>query len=332
MTNHRYKRTVFILAVFSIGIGVGLFFNKLGTCKEKRAEFLSLRYLPQAKGDLTRPLLEIDISRSDDVVLQSVKRSLEKYINGCLQKCYAAKISVYLMDLSTRNWIGVNEDEAYSLASLLKTPIMIAYFKKAEEDPGILQKSIMYEMKDDVLPQNMLPENSVRLGSTHTIDDLIRYMIVYSDNIAMALLLENMELNFLEKVRLDLQLPPIIPGETERNISPKQFATPLQVLYNATYLNKSLSEKALKLLTQTGFIDGIVAGVPPGTVVAHKFAERKSMPENIMRLHDCGIVYSKRGPYLICIMTKGWNFTELKSIIQTISRIAYDRIEDNNLS
>ncbi len=331
MTNHRHKQTVFVLAVFFLGILVGLFFNKLGIFKEKRENPLSLRYLPAIVGDLTKPLLEINTDRSDDVVLQSAKHDLEKYINSCLRKNYASKISVYLMDLNTRDWTGINENETYAIASLLKTPIMIAYFKKAEEGPGILQKTITYEAKSNALSQNILPENNVQLGNTHTIDDLIRYMIVYSDNVAMAILLENMDKNFLEKVRLDLQLPPIIPKETERRISPKQFATPLQVLYNATYLNKSSSEKALKLLTQTGFTDGIIAGVPPGTVVAHKFAERVYMPENIRKLHDCGIVYAKKGPYLICIMTKGWDFKELKSIVQTISRIAYDHMEDRNL-
>ena len=332
MINRRHERMVVILAIFFLGIVVGLFFNKLGIFKEKPEGPITLRYLPANVGDLTKPLLEIDTTRSNDVTLQSAKRSLEKYINGCLQKNYASKVSVYLMDLNTRDWIGINENETYAIASLLKTPLMIAYFKKNEEDPGILQKTIKYETESGVPSQNVLPEHSVQFGDTHTIDDLIRYMIVYSDNNAMAMLIENMDEKFIEKVRLDLQMPPIIPNETERYISPKQFATPLQVLYNATYLNKSSSEKALKLLTQTGFTDGIVAGVPPGTVVAHKFAERTYMPENIRKLHDCGIVYAKKGPYLICIMTRGWDFKELKSIIQTISRITYDHMENRHLS
>lgn len=331
MTNHKHEHTVVILVVFFLGILAGLFFNKLGIFKERHEDPLYLSYLPTSTGDLTRPLLGVDTPRDDDAILKSAKRDLEKYINDCIQKNYASKISVYLMDLNTRNWIGVDENETYAIASLLKTPIMIAYFKKAEEDPGILQKTIKYGMKNDTVPQNIVPGESVQLGDTHSIDDLIRYMIVYSDNIAMDILLENMDKNFLEKVRLDLRLPQIISKDVDREISPKQFATPLQVLYNASYLNKSSSEKALKLLTQTGFTDGIVAGVPPGTVAAHKFAERVYMPENIRQLLDCGIVYTKKGPYLICIMTSGWDFKELKSIIQTISRIAYDRMENRKL-
>lgn len=332
MTTHRYGRAVFILAVFFLGIGIGLFFNKLNIFKEKQEESPFLRYLPTTTGSLTKPLLGVDIPRGGDVNLQSAKQSLEKYIDGCIKKNYASRISVYLMDLNTRNWIGIREDETYSIASLLKTPLMIAYFKKAEEDPSILQKTIIYGTKSDTLSQNVSPEKSVQIGNTHTVDDLIRYMIVYSDNVAMQLLIENMDEKFIEKVRLDLQLPPIIAKETERFISPKQFATPLQVLYNASYLDARSSEKALRLLAQTGFIDGLVAGVPPGTVVAHKFAERAYASDNAKRFHDCGIVYAKKGPYLICIMTKGWDFNELKGIIRTISRIAYEYMENRKVT
>lgn len=330
MNIHKYKNVIFVLAVFFLGVWVGLFFNRLNIFKKKQEETPLLKYLPTAAGSLVKPLLEVDIPRGEDANLQAAKHSLEKYINECIKKRYALRISVYLMDLNTRNWIGIGEDETYSIASLLKTPIMMAYFKKDEEDPAFLQKTIKYTAHSNTLPQNISPERAVQIGNVHTLDDLIRYMIIYSDNVAMELLIENMDEKFMEKVRMDLQLPPIIAKETERFISPKQFATPLQALYNASYLNTSSSEKALVLLTQTGFVDGLVAGVPPGTVVAHKFAERAYVPDNAKRLHDCGIVYAKKGPYLICVMTKGWDFNELKTIIRNISRIAYEYMENRH--
>jgi hypothetical protein len=87
----------------------------------------------------------------------------------------------------------------------------------------------------------------------------------------------------------------------------------------------------MELLTGTDFRYGINAGVPQGITVAHKFGERvyvekiNSIDIETDQLHDCGIVYCPKGPYLICIMTKGHNFDTLKSIIKEISRIAYER-------
>ena len=53
---------------------------------------------------------------------------------------------------------------------------------------------------------------------------------------------------------------------TAKNYSKVFFA-----LLNATYLNKENSEKALELLSNTDFTQGIVAGVPNNIKVAHKF-------------------------------------------------------------
>jgi hypothetical protein len=57
--------------------------------------------------------------------------------------------------------------------------------------------------------------------------------------------------------------------------------------------------------------------------VAHKFGERGGI-EGGQQLHDCGIVYSQSGPYVLCIMTRGRSLEELKTVIADLSKIVYD--------
>ena len=79
----------------------------------------------------------------------------------------------------------------------------------------------------------------------------------------------------------------------------------------------------LNLLSQSTFNLGIVAGVPQGIVVAHKFGERGFSDPNIPnQLHDCGIVYAKK-PYLVCIMTQGQDYNTLAGEIADISKMIY---------
>ncbi len=110
-------------------------------------------------------------------------------------------------------------------------------------------------------------------------------------------------------------------------LSVKTYAHIFRVLYSATYLTRELSEKALQILTQTRFSEGIRAGIPSDVTVANKFGERtvQDTDKNVLfrELHDCGIVYAPGHPYLMCVMTKGDNFDKLSKIISDLSSIAY---------
>ena len=80
----------------------------------------------------------------------------------------------------------------------------------------------------------------------------------------------------------------------------------------------------LGLLSQSTFQQGLVAGLPAGIVVAHKFGERGyNNPTIPDQLHDCGIVYTKK-PYVICVMTQGTGYDAMAGIIAHISKMVYD--------
>ena len=105
----------------------------------------------------------------------------------------------------------------------------------------------------------------------------------------------------------------------------KGYASFFRILYNASYLNKEMSNKALELLSKAEFAKGLTAGVPKDIVVAHKFGERTHGPEK--QLHDCGIIYFPHRSYILCVMTRGDRWENLTSIIRTVSRIVYDEVE-----
>jgi beta-lactamase class A len=107
-------------------------------------------------------------------------------------------------------------------------------------------------------------------------------------------------------------------------MSVKQYASFFRILFNATYLNKDYSEKALSLLTKTEFTQGIVSGVPKTVSVSHKFGETRY--NNLLQLHDCGIVYFPKKPYLLCIMTRGDNANDLTHVISHLSQSVYEQV------
>lgn len=278
------------------------------------------------------PLLECDNYTASK--LNSLLK-LESEVKGYIQTAQAEKkltfASVYFRDLNNGPWMGINENEIYSPASLLKVPIMIGVLKKAESDPTLLSKKIKYTKRLDLaVDPNILDGKLVKIGESYTVENLLERMIEHSDNEAKEMLLAIIGEQFLVKVIEDIGI--YLKGVNAANdfVSVKQYSGFFRLMYNATYLNREMSEKALSILAKTSFEKGLTAKLPAGTVVSHKFGERGMADSNLRQLHDCGIVYFKGNPYLVCVMTRGTDFTQQGAAIAEISAIIYKNVEEAN--
>lgn len=274
------------------------------------------------------PLLECEAGKDAYklIGLNPVQVGVNSFVEGEKEKGAIADAAIYFRDLNNGPWFGVNEHASFSPASLLKLPVMMAYFKKAEDDPALLSKKVKYEAKDVLLGQDFAPTTSIVKGESYTISDLIERMMVYSDNAALTILEDNIEPAQIDEVTLDLGVETATDTTPLNFMSVKGYAGLFRILYNASYLEKSYSEKALEIMSRSEFRNGIVAGVPKGIIVSHKFGERQ-LDANSVQLHDCGIVYRPKSPYLLCIMTKGTDFGRLSQFISQTSRMVYEGIE-----
>jgi len=273
------------------------------------------------------PLLDFDQSEEYFVELKPFKKRIVEEVNKMTSSGQASEVAVYFRDLNNGPWYGVNELEDFYPASLLKVPLMVAYFKIAEDDPQILKKTLVYRLgSEESVSQNIVPERILEQGKSYTVEDLIYNMIVYSDNNALSVLVDNLDFSALAKIYEDfnIQLPSTLDSEVQ--VSVKTYASLFRMLFNASYLSKKYSEEALEMLSQSSFKEGLVAGVPPGIDVAHKFGERQLGENGVRQLHDCGIIYYPKHPYLLCVMTRGKDLDQLEQAIQNISGLIYTQV------
>ncbi len=281
----------------------------------------------QAGYTYIKPLLTCSLELRDYKKVESLEKELRSVIDKETETKKITNLSLFFHDLDNGSWIAINRNDKFSPASLLKVPIMIAYFKLAEENPDLLQKELLVvdEINNSLKP-NIIPEKRVEPGKVYTIEELIKYAVNYSDNVAANTLLANISVKDMEKIYNDIGLNPPGYGEPENFMSVFEYSSFFEILYNASYLNKNMSEKALEILASTRFDFGIEGGVPEDGKVANKFGER--VLEDQRQLHDCGIIYRPKGAYLLCIMTRanledGADFTELAEIIKTLSFKTY---------
>lgn len=278
------------------------------------------------------PLLECESSTiSQDKNLTSLKKSVEFIIDQQITNNKISFASIYYRDLNNGPWMGINEKEYFSPASLIKVPVMMAYLKEAEEDPFILEKKIINSKAFDYSQQNVTPTEILQLDKEYTVEDLINRMIIYSDNAAYELLLDNIDNMKIFKVYKDLDVD-ISKAQQDPNgniITVKDYSSFFRILFNSSYLEEKMSEKALNILSKTQYYKGLVAGLPQNITVSHKFGERQFLPSHEKQLHDCGIVYLPNKPYLICVMSRSTSFDYAANFIKEVSAAVYTHLSQN---
>lgn len=283
------------------------------------------------------PLLACEQPESAEPADVILRQKLEKVINGEIANGNISSVSLYVKDLVRSRWVGINEDERYSPASMLKVVVMIAYFKLAEERSGILDQPLLYTKEFDDA-NNALPDHSptaLSVGRQYSTESLMARMITDSDNGALNTLLGHLKVDELASIYRDLGVPSPTDGtlEGEYTISPKEYGRFFRVLYNGTYLSQKYSEQALELLSRAKYDRGLVAGLPGGTKVAHKFGEHvntTTSDSTTVDLHDCGIVYAPGHPYFICVMTAGKQISVLEGVIQELNTLIYGELEQTS--
>lgn len=319
-------------ALFAGGILTGVVIDRSWTgMGEKREPIVEKR-----EGGYTfiNPLLECSGPREifGDWEFLPFREMIETFVKDAVKKKRASHVSIYFRDLTNGPVFGMNMEERFSPASLLKVPLMIAYLKMAESQPALLKKELAYDGNQDLnRAKSFKGSRAIEPGKRYTVEELIRMMIVYSDNNAMRLLFTHMDQGFREEVYRDLGIVDRT-GTGDYILSVEEYAFCFRVLFNATYLNREMSEQALRYLAQPDFPFGIIGGVPPGIIVAQKYGERVRDKINDKELHDCGIVYYPNMPYLLCVMTKGEDYRVLAEMTKDLSAMFYYEVNGNHVA
>ncbi|MFA5532439.1 MAG: serine hydrolase [Candidatus Shapirobacteria bacterium] len=311
---------------------IGVFIGKFILANSQPQDNFSKEVHESFNYQFISPLLECN-SNSDNITLYPLKNSINHIINQEINSNNITFASVYFRDLNNGPWFGINEKEYFSPASLAKVPLLITYLKKAQRDSSLLSQKIINpeNQEDGVSIQNIKPSETLLSNQEYTVEDLLKRMIIYSDNDSYNNLFKNIENNEILQVYkdLDIDISKILENSNGDIITVKDYASFFRTLFNASYLNQDMSEKALSLLSQVEYQKALVAGVPKNIKVAHKFGERKFLVTGEVQFHDCGIIYLPKKPYLLCIMTRSNDLNKAILSIKKMSQETFQYINDS---
>ena len=328
--------TLLGIVIFGAGMYTGI--ETLGDISEKkcRDRFTFIN------ADVVCEDQEAYISKAPYLGLQS---EIHTYIEQKKMQGAITEASVYFRDLRNGPVFGVDENARFIPASLLKVPLALVLLREEDEHGRILERQLQFS--DDIRlkfesGENTSPTTLVRAFKSHadltpntpyTIEELSQRMISYSDNLAYSVLVTHVFESlggetYLREAFEGLGI--VDPTFADDMLSVRTYASLFRLLYHTSYLSPESSEKMLQWLSASDFDAGIVAGIPTGVRVAHKYGERQLTDR--MQLHDCGIVYfHEHNPYLLCVMTKGHDMNNLATCIADISRMVYKEVDSRHL-
>lgn len=309
--------------VFLTGISIGYGVREKFT--EERPSQINSR-LDSPTYRFTNPLLDEESFNKSllNREIRNLKQSLDIITLEAIQNNLISNGSVYYRDLNNGPWILTDEQHDYTPASLFKIPLMIAFFSQAERNPAILEKNIIFDTPLENAPLHNVDSSSesIVIGQTYTVASLIERMIIYSDNQAAYLLLKHIDSSAVSQVFHDLDVPMEGVEKTIAPFGPRTYASFLRVLYNGTYLSKENSERALEILSRSTFSHGMRSALSKDTLASIKYGIAVNQ-DGTKQLHECGIIYADRNPYVLCIMTEGWEYEKMITYIKAVTAEIY---------
>jgi beta-lactamase class A len=134
-----------------------------------------------AAGWIASALFLAAVAPPPDSAATITKRIEEK------MKAFHGEIGLFAKDLDSGAMVSVNADQRFPTASLIKVAVMAEVFHQI--DAGKLQHGTTVTLKEsDKAGDETIPLNMLHPGVVLTVDDLLRFMIAYSDNTATNLL------------------------------------------------------------------------------------------------------------------------------------------------
>lgn len=230
---------------------------------------------------------------------------------------YSDSFALYFEYLPTGTTIGINEDKEFTAESLLKVPVVMAYFHKKEQEGITTDPTVT--IKPQELNSKFGELYKKGAGAKVNLTEAVKLALQKSDNTASLVLADQITTNDFSFVYDGLDIPEVV-NKNLPIITAQEYTSILKALYFSSVLTNEDSEKILDLLTQTDFHDMLPSGVPNTIPVAHKIGL-----VNQQIYQDCGIVYMPQRPYSLCMVSKS-DYSTAKQRMHTISKMVYEYV------
>jgi beta-lactamase class A len=264
---------------------------------------------------------------------------LERSIRQVIAESGAARVAVVAGPLGGARRVRIEPDSRFHAASTMKVAVLLELYRRAWGGAVVLDEPLLvrnaFRSIADGSAYVLRPADDSeldlyeRVGTTVSLRELAFRMITVSSNLATNLLVDLLGGGEAIQATLDalaIEGVSVLRGveddvAAERGLNNTTTARGLADLLEAIALHRAAPPEAcdamLEVLAAQAFNDGIPAGLPPGTRVAHKTGSITSL------YHDAAIVYPAIGePHVLVVLTQGMDEkVTAPALVAALSRI-----------
>ena len=240
---------------------------------------------------------------------------------------------------SPRLELLIQPDVVFHAASTMKVPVMIELFRQARLgrltlDDQLLVRNQFKSIVDGSPYSLSMGDDSdadvyKNIDKSMRLADLCEAMITVSSNFATNLLIDRLGVAEIQKTVRDLGADgmSVLRGVEDNkafdqgmnnSTTARALLVLLERIARMEAVDEPSSREMLAILKRQTFNDGIPAGLPPSTPVAHKTGEITKIH------HDAAIVYGPR-PFILVVLVRGIEDRKISAaLMASIARALYD--------
>jgi beta-lactamase class A len=236
---------------------------------------------------------------------------------------------VFMVDLDNGNYLNINVTQRFATASMIKVPILVAFFQDVDAGKIRLDEMLTMEEQDVVGEAGELQFQPI--GSEFPAIEVATLMIIISDNTATNMLIrrlggmEALNRRFQSWGLTTTRFNDLLPDLDGTNMStPKELVELMVMVSQGNLISLRSRDRMLGIMQRTYTNTLLPQGLASDASIAHKTGDIGSL------VGDVGIVDMPSGKrYAIAsIVQRPHNDDRAQEVIRQISRTVYDYFDN----
>ncbi len=233
---------------------------------------------------------------------------------------------IFLLDLDNGDYFSFNGSTAFSAASMIKVPILIAFLQ--DVDAGKVKLDEVLTMQQADLAEGSGDMQYAETGTQYTALDTATNMIIHSDNTATNMIVRRLGGNEVVNQRFQqwglqqtLMRKPLPDLEGLNTTSPKELVSLMALLNEGKLVSMKSRDRAFDIMRRTVTDTLLPSVLAPGTTIAHKTGDIGSL------VGDVGVVDLPSGRrYAIAVAVKRpHNDSRAQDLIRQVAAVVYEQ-------